>query len=109
MTNLRGFWLRSLPELPPAHCATPADTARAAVAGRDVPVILEPRLREMDLGAWENRPWGEINREDIETKNAFLFDPARFHVPGSESHAALQQRYWDVMTEIAVAGRLTEL
>ena len=77
------------------------DTARAAVAGRDVPVILEPRLREMDLGAWENRPRGEINREDIETKNAFLFDPARFHVPGSESHAALQQRYWDVMTEIA--------
>ena len=49
------------------------ETARAALGGRQLPVRKEPRLREMCFGIWENRPWGEINREEIETKNAFLF------------------------------------
>ena len=77
------------------------DTALAAVGGRDVPVVIEPRLREMGFGAWENRPWGEINREDMDLKTWFLTDPEKWHVPGSEDFAVMQGRIYAAMENIA--------
>ena len=77
------------------------DTARAVAGDRDIPVAVDVRLREMCFGAWENRPSGEINREDLGLKTAFLADPARWHVPGSEDFAALQDRVWAAMQDIA--------
>ena len=59
------------------------ETAAAIVGGRDIPVFVDKRLIEMCFGAWEMRPWGEVNLESPELKRAFLHDPDRWHVPGS--------------------------
>lgn len=51
------------------------ETAAAIVGGRDIPVFADKRLIEMCFGAWEMRPWGEVNLESPELKRAFLHDP----------------------------------
>ena len=58
----------------------------------------------MCFGAWEMRPWGEVNLESPELKRAFLHDPDRWSVPGSEAHAAVQARMLAAMTDIARAN-----
>lgn len=80
------------------------ETAAAMRGGRDIPVMIEPRLIEMSFGAWEMRPWGEVNLEHPELKEAFLHDPDRWHVEGSETHAAVQERMLAAMTDIARAN-----
>lgn len=56
------------------------ETAAAIVGGRDIPVFVDKRLIEMCFGAWEMRPWGEVNLESPELKRAFLHDPDRWSV-----------------------------
>lgn len=80
------------------------ETAAAIVGGRDIPVFVDKRLIEMCFGAWEMRPWGEVNLESPELKRAFLHDPDRWSVPGSEAHAAVQKRMLAAMTDIARAN-----
>ena len=80
------------------------ETAAAIVGGRDIPVFADKRLIEMCFGAWEMRPWGEVNLESPELKRAFLHDPDRWHVPGSEAHTAVQKRMLAAMTDIARAN-----
>ena len=80
------------------------ETAAAIVGGRDIPVFADKRLIEMCFGAWEMRPWGEVNLESPELKRAFLHDPDRWHVPGSETHTAVQKRMLAAMTDIARAN-----
>lgn len=77
------------------------ETAAAMVGGRDIPVITDDRLIEMCFGAWEMRPWGEVNLESPELKVAFLYDPDRWSVPGSEAHTAVQERMLAAMTGLA--------
>ena len=83
------------------------ETAAAIVGRQDIPVFVDKRLIEMCFGAWEMRPWGEVNLESPELKRAFLHDPDRWHVPGSEAHTAVQERMLAAMTDIARA-RTTE-
>ena len=80
------------------------ETAAAIVGGWDIPVFADKRLIEMCFGAWEMRPWGEVNLESPELKRAFLHDPDRWHVPGSEAHTAVQKRMLAAMTDIARAN-----
>ena len=80
------------------------ETAAAIVGGRDISVFVDKRLIEMCFGAWEMRPWGEVNLESPELKRAFLHDPDRWHVPGSEAHTAVQKRMLAAMTDIARAN-----
>ncbi len=80
------------------------ETAAAIVGAHDIPTIIEPRLIEMCFGEWEMRPWGEVNLEHPELKHAFLHDPDRWHVEGSETHREVQQRMFAAMTDIARAN-----
>jgi len=62
---------------------------------------LDPRLREIDVGVWEDRPWGNIARDYPEQMELFSHDPARWSVPGGEPYAAVQARMGTAVREIA--------
>ena len=76
-------------------------TAEAVTRYHDVPLTCDPRLREQRLGAWEDRPFGNLGWEEPEMMYAFNNDPARWSVPGGESFAHLQSRLRAAVTDIA--------
>jgi alpha-ribazole phosphatase len=64
----------------------------------DRPVTFEPRLVEMDFGAWENRQWSDLPREEID---AWAADTGGYTPPGGESVDAMAARvldWWESMT-----------
>ena len=76
------------------------DTAKAALGDRPVPLRTEPRLREMCFGVGEDRSWGAIDRENMEQKTRLFTDPDRWHMPGGESAAAVQDRMAAALRDI---------
>lgn len=89
-------------ELPPGlpvwssplrRCRDLAERLHAAPAFDD-------RLREMDFGAWEGRPWDAIPRAEID---AWAADVAGYAPPGGESPRELQRRALEFVAGLAVA------
>nr|WP_294548912.1 histidine phosphatase family protein [uncultured Rhodopila sp.] len=71
---------------PARRCRVLADAIGEALA---VPVTLDHRLQELDLGDWEGRPWDEVARADLDRWAA---EPIGFAPPGGESGGALIAR-----------------
>lgn len=63
----------------------------AAVAG-DRPVELDPRLKEMDYGAWEGLTYDEIDERDAALRARWVADPESLACPGGESGADVAAR-----------------
>jgi alpha-ribazole phosphatase len=64
------------------------------------PPITDPRLLEMDFGAWEGRPWDDIPRAELDRWAADLLS---FAAPGGETGAALVARvtaFWHSLTAL---------
>ena len=76
-------------------------TAGAITKYHDLPIIPEPRLREIDLGPWEDVPFGDLLYRDPVQMHAFNDDPAAWRVPGAETFPALTRRIRGVVTELA--------
>ena len=77
------------------------DTAGAILRHHDLPLKTTPRLREVCLGCWEGRPWGDVEYEMPEQMFCFNHDPANWHVEGAESYAEAQARMQSVLAELA--------
>ena len=77
------------------------ETALAVASTHGLPVTKDARLREMNLGEWENRPWGDIAWESPEELRNFSLDPARWSTPGREPFAAAQDRMERALLDIA--------
>ncbi|MEY2633267.1 MAG: hypothetical protein RIR00_1921 [Pseudomonadota bacterium] len=126
------------PELPPGLCYgrldVPAREVAAAAAGlrpqlpADLPLwtsplrrcqelaallaaapVVDPRLAEMDFGAWEGRSWQEIGPAALD---AWAADLAGYVPPGGESARQVQARALQLVAEledkgIAAAGFVT--
>lgn len=61
-----------------------------ALSQRDgVALSLDPRLLELDFGAWEGRLWAEIDRAACD---AWCADPMRIAPPGGETFADMLER-----------------
>lgn len=60
-------------------------------------------LREVDVGCWEDRTWGEIARTCPEQYAYFTQDPAKWHVPGGEPYERLVERLKNALLELAQA------
>lgn len=70
-----------------------------ALAGRDrVALHFDPRLWELDFGAWEGVPWSAIPRED---SDAWADDPWNVAPPGGETFAQVHARVGAVLAEAA--------
>jgi len=77
------------------------ETAKAISEPRNIEIHKMQQLREVDMGAWEDRPWGEIGYNDHEMNIHFNSDPAKWHVPGAESYEDVGKRMLDSLTQIA--------
>lgn len=74
--------------------------ARYIAEFRDLPVVEDSRLREMNFGTWEGRAWADIPRCEIDLWGADFLN-ARPH--GGESVAAVRARAGRALAEIAQA------
>ena len=76
-------------------------TAGAITKYHDIPIRPEPRLREIDLGPWEDQPFGDLLYRDPVQMRAFNDDPAAWRVEGAETFPALTVRIRAIVTELA--------
>jgi len=93
-TGLEGVSLGAVWSSPAARCQQLA-AALALEAG--VKIFTEPRLQELDFGAWENRPWESFRGPQSE---AWSLDPWSLAPPGGESGAQLWARVGEFRTEL---------
>lgn len=77
------------------------ETAKAVAAASGLPVIPRRDLREIDFGAYEGVPWGDINRQWPEAQDRFYHDLRQFQAPGGESAHDVVQRLTKAVREIA--------
>ena len=76
------------------------ETAAAAAEPRGLEIRKMPGLREIALGAWEDRCWGELEDDDPEQIYLYNASPDRWSIPGGEPYYRVQARF-------AAAPRLT--
>ncbi len=76
-------------------------TAGAIYLPKKLPLHTDPRLREISMGVWEDKTWGEVEADETEQYRAFSLSPDRWHVPGSESWEAVQRRMHEAVMSIA--------
>jgi len=89
-------------ELPPGLplWSSPLLRCRELAAALHPAPIFDERLREMDFGAWEGRPWAAIPRAELD---AWAADVAGYAPPGGESPQALQRRALAFVATLPVA------
>ena len=78
-------------------------TAGAITKYHDLPMVLEPELREVCLGKWEDQPWGNLSRDYPAAMTAFNDDPEAWEAPEAESFEHLAERMMSAITRIATA------
>ncbi len=82
--------------------ASPARRARESTAFLQAPVVVEPRLREIDFGCWEGRTFWEICRlASAEWIRRWAETPETMVFPGGEAVAAFRVRIENAWREIA--------
>ena len=62
-----------------------AQETAAILAGRDPKVETDPRLKEMDYGAWEGLTYAQIEERDGASRREWELAPDRLACPGGES------------------------
>lgn len=78
-------------------------TARAIYRTRNLPLRIDPDLREIGAGVWEDVPWGQLLHDYRDSLAAFLrCDPA-WQIEGSETFPAVRQRMERAIRRIAAA------
>ena len=76
-------------------------TALALAEPKGLSVRILPGLREVDMGAWEDRCWGYVARFEPEQYHALNKDPAKFTVPGCEPYEVSVRRILGAIRQIA--------
>lgn len=77
------------------------ETGLAAAAGRDIPVIQCPGLREIDGGEWEGKSWDELPARYPEVWDNWANHPERVVMPGGESMTHLRERITRTILSLA--------
>ena len=76
-------------------------TAQAICRPKRLPLRLEPDLREIGMGIWEDLTWGEALRSDRECMDAFLRCDPEWRLDGSDTFPAAQDRFCNAVERIA--------
>lgn len=78
-------------------------TARAICEPKGLQLQPDPRLRELNLGKWEDVPFGWVGHVDPQSMKEFNADPEHWHVEGAERYEACCTRMLEAMTQAAEA------
>lgn len=76
-------------------------TARAIYEPHGLELHTSPSLREIGVGVWEDRTWGELERVDAMRLIYFNHSAAEFQVEGGETFAQVQARMLSAVKELA--------
>ncbi len=76
-------------------------TVRPIADEHGLELIPEPGLREINLGEWEDRPWGELPRLYPEEMDAWDHRPWEVRVPGGETYEQVERRLKGTLLRIA--------
>ena len=76
-------------------------TASAIYVNHGLPLHTTTQLREVNLGIWEDVPWGNIEKTDRQQLIWFNSDPARWVIEGREPFEHVQERIARAIREIA--------
>ena len=76
-------------------------TAKAISEPRNLQINPTEMLREVNLGEWEDTPWGDIDYRFPEMNEKFNNDPAEWSVKDSESYENVKARMSEFMIETA--------
>lgn len=76
-------------------------TAGAVADSHCLEIHTDRRLREIDMGCWEGRFFGDLFYSDPREMEQFTKDPENWHVEGSECYAQVRARALEALTEIA--------
>ena len=76
-------------------------TASAVYKAKGLPLHRMRELREICVGRWEQRTWGDIYREDPAQMDYFNRQPDKWHVEGAETPGQVLER---VLTAVVSAG-----
>lgn len=78
-------------------------TAGAIYRPRGLTLRVDPDLREISGGCWEDRPWGEWFHQDRDNLVKFLRCDPEWSAPGSETFGRVRQRMCGAVERIAAA------
>ena len=76
-------------------------TARAVYRPRGLELHTDPRLREINMGCWEDVPFGWAYHFQREQRDLFSHGDPSWQVEGSESFSAVGVRMYQALTDIA--------
>lgn len=76
-------------------------TAGAVAATHGLPIHKCSGLREICVGGWEGKTWGEIARADAENLERFTVRPDLWHEEGAESMETVRDRVMAALARIA--------
>jgi probable phosphoglycerate mutase len=80
------------------------ETAQIVARRLDLPVRIDPRLKEIHVGIFQNRLRGEVAELYPEAFARWTAGEPDFVIPGGESRRALQERGCAAFREIVAAG-----
>ena len=78
-------------------------TAEAVTLSRALPLRCMPALREINVGRWETKFFGNVTHAEPELAHAFMYDQEKFSIEGGETYAEVTDRAWAALEEIVRA------
>lgn len=81
------------------------ETAAALCRPRGLPVYTDRRLREVNVGPWEDQTFGNVAADDPEEMRRFTSDTLHWSIPGADTYAGVAERGAAAITDIVKAHR----
>lgn len=85
------------------------DTAALLIGNKDIEPLADPRLREINLGAWQGRQWDDIHRSEPEQLARWGEDWLTCAPPDGETAMQLYNRVAEWYDELQQADNLPTL
>jgi alpha-ribazole phosphatase/probable phosphoglycerate mutase len=75
-------------------------TAQVIAAGRNIPLILRPALREIHFGEWEGLSWPEIEQMDPDYARRWVDDYPHLPAPAGEGFPGFEARVLNEVNQL---------